>query len=128
MSRFRADTMPAETEPPSPKGLPIATTQSPTRIASESPNLTKGSGEVGSTFSRAISVFGSLPISVAASEVPSERFTVISSASSITWLLVTTKPSGETTKPEPSDWTWRGPCGWPRSKKSRNRSSRSSGS
>ena len=40
MSRLRADTMPAVTVPPSPKGFPTAITQSPTRTASESPNST----------------------------------------------------------------------------------------
>ena len=34
MSRPRAETMPAETEPPRPNGLPMASTQSPTRLAS----------------------------------------------------------------------------------------------
>ena len=34
MSRLRAETMPTVTEPPSPNGLPIAITQSPTRILS----------------------------------------------------------------------------------------------
>ena len=33
MSRWRAETMPAVTVPPSPKGLPIAITQSPIRVA-----------------------------------------------------------------------------------------------
>ena len=42
MSRPRAETMPAVTVPPRPNGLPIASTQSPTRSASESPNCTAG--------------------------------------------------------------------------------------
>ena len=44
MSRPRAETMPAVTEPPRPNGLPIAITQSPGRILSESPNFTALSG------------------------------------------------------------------------------------
>ena len=46
MLRWRAETMPAVTVPPSPNGLPTAITQSPTRIASLSPNLTAFSGFV----------------------------------------------------------------------------------
>jgi hypothetical protein len=56
--------------------------------------------------------------------------TVISSASAMTWLLVTTMPDASMMKPEPSELTRRGPrsrfCGsfWPRRlKKSRNSSS-----
>src|SRR5260370_20838569 len=40
MSRARAETMPTVTEPPRPNGLPIATTQSPTRAVSDVPNFT----------------------------------------------------------------------------------------
>src|SRR5882672_9911833 len=40
MSRARAETMPAVTVPPRPKGLPIASTQSPTFMTSLSPNET----------------------------------------------------------------------------------------
>jgi hypothetical protein len=57
MSRLRADTMPAVTEPPSPNGLPIAITHSPMRSASESPNFTALSGRSGLTLSTAKSVF-----------------------------------------------------------------------
>src|SRR3546814_2538349 len=41
-SDLSADTIPAVTVPPRPKGLPIATTQSPTRVFVESPNRTNG--------------------------------------------------------------------------------------
>src|SRR5258707_1174736 len=44
MSRARAETMPAVTVPPRAKGLPIASTQSPTFITSLSPNCTAVSG------------------------------------------------------------------------------------
>jgi hypothetical protein len=40
MSRPIAETMPAVTELPRPNGLPTATTHSPTRVWSESPNAT----------------------------------------------------------------------------------------
>ncbi len=48
-------TMPAVTEPPRPNGLPIASTQSPTRDLSLSPNCTAGSGLSAVTFSTAMS-------------------------------------------------------------------------
>ena len=107
MLRPRAETMPIETEPPRPKGLPIAITQSPMRNLSELPNLTKGSGLALSTFSTARSVLVSTPRSLASSFLPSAKLTVISSASAMTWLLVTTMPDGSMTKPEPSDSTRR---------------------
>ena len=89
MSRPRALTMPAVTEPPSPNGLPIASTQSPTRSASLSPNGTNLSGLSLSTLSSARSTRSSLPTSTALSVVLSCSVTLISSAPSMTWLLVT---------------------------------------
>jgi hypothetical protein len=44
MERFLAETMPAETVSESEKGLPMASTQSPTWAPSELPSLTVGSG------------------------------------------------------------------------------------
>ena len=88
-SQASADTMPAETENPCPSGLPIATTQSPTRIRSELPNWTKGSAASDFTLSSAISVLGSVPTSSAFSFSPEKNSTWISSAPSITWLFVT---------------------------------------
>ena len=104
MSRSRADTMPTVTVPPSPNGLPIAITQSPIRMRSESPNSTSVSFFLaGSTRSTARSVLVSRPTSSAFSFEPSEKFTSISSASAITWLLVTMMPSSASMmKPEPS--------------------------
>ena len=118
MSRLRAEMMPTVTVPPRPNGLPIAITQSPMRILSESPNLTAFSFfSFGSTLSTAMSVLVSVPTSSAFSLEPSEKLTSISSASAMTWLLVTTMPSAaSTTKPEPSDWTF---C-WPPSPPSRS--------
>ncbi|GJD81425.1 hypothetical protein NBEOAGPD_4673 [Methylobacterium gregans] len=77
MLRPRAETMPAETEPPSPNGLPIAITQSPGRSFSESPKGTALSGRsgVGFTRSTARSIFESLPMISAFSFVPSCRMT-----------------------------------------------------
>ena len=49
-----------------------------------------------------MSVLGSVPITSAFSSRPVKNSMVISSAPSITWLFVTTKPSSEITKPEPS--------------------------
>ncbi len=85
--------MPTLTLPPSPNGLPIAITQSPTRLLSESPNFTVGSGALRparSSLSSARSVLGSVPTSSALKVESSLSVTVISSASAMTWLLVTT--------------------------------------
>ncbi len=103
MLRLRADTMPAVTVPPSPKGLPTAITGSPTRILSLSPKGTAGRGWAGFTFSTATSTLLSLPTTSALSLVPSVRMTVMSLAPSITWLLVITMPAGSMMKPEPSE-------------------------
>ena len=89
MSRWRAETMPAVTLPPRPKGLPMAITQSPILALSLSPHSTKGNGVGESIFSSARSVLGSWPISFALYSVLSWVRTVISSAPSMTWLLVT---------------------------------------
>src|SRR5262249_53042174 len=84
-----------------PKGLPIATTQSPTLRPSESPSLAVGRLVPASIFSTARSVFGSRPITLALNSRPSFDVTVISFAFSTTWLLVRTTPSLRITKPEP---------------------------
>ena len=128
MSRLRAETMPEETEPPRPNGLPIAMTGSPIRILSESPNLTAGSGLSCFTRNTARSTLLSLPMTSALSLRPSLKITVISLASPMTWLLVTTIPEESTTKPEPADCerrccgAWRSPCWLRRLKNSSNRS------
>src|SRR3954463_12152537 len=109
MSRLRADTMPAVTVPPRLNGLPMAITHSPSRSLSESPNLTATSGFAGGVnFNTARSVFLSTPTSVALILVPSFMMTLISSASAMTWLLVTTMPEVSTIKPEPSELVLRG--------------------
>ncbi len=104
MSRFTAEMMPTVTVPPRPKGLPIAITQSPTRILVELPKLTALRGFVGVTLSSAKSVLVSRPSTFSTlSFVPSGKLTMISSASAMTWLLVTIRPEGSTTKPDPSE-------------------------
>ena len=83
---WTALTIPAVAVRARPKGLPIATTASPTRTRSESPS---GSGvrlrELASTRSTARSVEGSVPTSRAFSVSWFEKLTSISSAPSITW-------------------------------------------
>ena len=76
--------MPAVTLPPRPNGLPIASTQSPTRDLSDSPKVTNGSGLSDMTFNSAMSPVSSRPTNVAFSVVLSCKVTVISSASAIT--------------------------------------------
>ena len=89
MLRLRAETMPAVTVEPMPKGSPMAITQSPMRALSLSPNLVAGSGFFGFTFSSARSVLMSRPTSLAGRVVSSLSTTLICSPFSITWLLVT---------------------------------------
>ena len=87
--------------PPSPNGLPMAITQSPARVSSESPKAANGSASSDRTSSTARSVFGSRPTSAAGNRVPSFRVTIISSAPSMTWLFVTIRPAASTMNPEP---------------------------
>ena len=90
--------------PPKPNGLPIAITQSPTLSLLESPNLTADNFVfLGFILSRATSVFGSLPTTVASKEVSSYNITIIFSALSITWLFVIIYPLLSIINPEPSD-------------------------
>ena len=89
MMRPLALTMPAVTVWPRPKGLPMASTHSPTSRFSELPNGTVGRGSGLLTRSSARSVLGSRPIRVASNSSFDASVTVISSASSTTWLLVT---------------------------------------
>ena len=85
--RPSAETMPMVTVWPKPKGLPIASTTSPTRSVSTEPKVIAGRS-LASTRSTARSVSGSLPTTVASSTLPSDNDTSISSAASTTWLLV----------------------------------------
>ena len=89
MSRPRADTMPAVTEPPSPYGLPTAITHSPGCTSSLSPSWMKDSLADGLTLSSAMSVPASCPTTLAFSVLPSSRVTLTEVAFFTTWLLVT---------------------------------------
>src|SRR5579864_5286326 len=105
MSRAVAEMMPDVTVPPSPNGLPIANTQSPTRTLFESPQAAAGSGFLVSILSSARSVTGSRPTTWAFSAVLSDSVTVICCAFAMTWLFVTMSPEGSTMNPDPSEAT-----------------------
>ncbi len=87
-SRLLAERMPAVTELAKPKGEPMASTHSPTRIAVESPSLSAGRF-VASTLMSATSERLSAPITLAFISRLSVKRTKISSAFSITCALVT---------------------------------------
>ena len=90
ISLFRALTMPLVAVPSSPKGLPSATTPSPTLSWVESPSLSGVRIEAGaSTSMTARSVDGSVPTTVASYVEPSQKRTETSSAPSTTWSFVT---------------------------------------
>ena len=90
------------TVPPKPNGLPIATTQSPTRASPSSPKASQGADPPFSILSTARSVRASRPTTRASCRAPSCRVTVTSVASATTWSLVTMWPSPSTKKPEPT--------------------------
>ena len=86
IARWIALTMPAVTVRSSPNGFPIATTGSPTCMASELPS---GSGvrarELASIFSTARSLEASVPSTVAFVLAPFEKLTRTCLAPLITW-------------------------------------------
>ncbi len=82
MSRPRAETIPAVTVPPSPKGLPTAMTQSPTRGGCAA-KVTKGKSDP-CAFKSARSVLLSAPITLAGMVLPSAVVMVTSVAWSTT--------------------------------------------
>jgi len=101
--RANADTMPMVTVWPTPNGLPIASTRSPTWSSSESCSSRNGTGSrPTSILSTARSVLSSERTRVASNSRRSASTTRISSASLITWWLVTISPSAPTITPEPS--------------------------
>ena len=103
MWRFNALTIPLVTVPDSPSGAPRATTGCPTTRTSRRARVSTGR-PVRSTFNRARSVIGSVPIRVAGSRSPSLNSTSIVpelTASAITWSLVSTRPSAEMIEPLP---------------------------
>ena len=88
--RPSAETMPMVTVWPTPKGLPIASTTSPTARLSAAGKVIAGSTSAPSMRSTARSVSGSRPTRRAANLRPSLSATSIASAVSMTWLLVST--------------------------------------
>jgi hypothetical protein len=84
MSRPRAEMMPTVTVPPSPKGLPMAITQSPMRIRSDSPKRHLGQRLVRLDLEHRQIGLGSAPTSSALSFEPSAKLTSMSSAPSMT--------------------------------------------
>ena len=84
-----AEIIPAVTLPPSPRGLPIAITHSPTFDFLLSPKVIKGRSLFVSILRSAKSILESRPITSATnvSSLLSVTFTVV--APSTTWLLVT---------------------------------------
>ena len=108
--------MPAETDIPRPSGLPIASTPSPTCSASLLPHLSTGRLRSTSTFNTARSSIAATATSLAGTRSPSLNNTLMSSAPSMTCLLVTMIPLGSMMKPEPWVFTRRtvspGLAGW----------------
>jgi hypothetical protein len=88
--------------PDRPRGLPTASTGSPTPTASESPRVAgdKSSG-ASSTRTTARSVVASAPTTSASRIRPSLSVSSTSCAPSTTWLLVSTCPSASRTTPDP---------------------------
>ena len=84
-----AETIPAVTVEVKLYGFPTARTHSPTFTESEFPNVVYGSVSSASIFSKAISIFESVPMSFALYDFLLFRVISISEASLITWLLVT---------------------------------------
>ena len=110
--RPTAEMIPLVTVWPTPNGLPIATTKSPICRRSLFAIGIAVRSCAGIRI-RATSVSGSEPTNSARRVRPSARFTETSSASSTTWLLVSTSPRwASMITPEPSDWAMRS-CGIP---------------
>src|SRR5579859_4621719 len=137
-----AETMPAVTVASRSNGLPMASTQSPTLILSESPRRAAVSGWSlgGSILITARSVSRSTPMILASCSTAvgsSKRCTRMRSALSTTWKLVMMYPLVFSTTPEPSErwrpppgppkglgpWSSSGPCPWPWPPKKRSKKS-----
>ena len=113
--RARAETMPCVTVWPTPNGLPIAITKSPTSRASESPKAIGIRPPVGFLIlTTARSVRGSRRTMVASNSRRSASAMRTSFMFSMTWLLVMTRPDSSTITPEPRDFWARSPGAPPR--------------
>src|SRR5712692_5742291 len=100
LARPTALTIPIVTVWLRPKGLPMASTYSPTWSLSESAQGMVGRS-LASTWMTAMSVFGSVPTTLALSSRLSESRTRISSAFETTWLFVMMYPLGSAITPDP---------------------------
>ena len=126
--RASAETMPEVTVWPTPKGLPIASTRSPTSSLSESPRTAGWSVSPSSPARRrARSLRSSETSTRAGNSRRSASTTLIAPAFSTTWWLVTISPSGPTTTPEPSEFCARCRRRSPKSKKRRKKGSSRNG-
>src|SRR5215831_8995616 len=99
--RPSADTTPEVTVNSKPSGLPMATTNWPRRSCFESPSTADASRRAEVTRRSARSVSRSSPINRASRLWPSVSVRRASLWPWITWLLVSTRPSGEMMTPEP---------------------------
>src|SRR5438309_7151596 len=100
LARPTALTIPIVTVWLRPKGLPMASTYSPTWSLSESAQGMTGRS-LASTWMTAMSVLGSVPTTLALSSRLSESRTRISSAFETTWLFVMMYPLGSAITPDP---------------------------
>ena len=100
--RPMALTMPVVVENSCPNGLPMVIAICPTRISLLSPRLTGFSSSASrSIFRTAKSESSSQPITSASASLPSEKTTVMRSASTTTCRFVTMCPASSHTNPEP---------------------------
>ncbi|KAG1167652.1 hypothetical protein G6F35_017662 [Rhizopus arrhizus] len=83
--RPSADTIPCVVVCPTPNGLPIASTTSPTRSPRSGASVAAGRARNVLSFSTARSVSGSAPTTLAVSRRPSVKATSIASAACTTW-------------------------------------------
>ena len=110
--RPTALTMPAVTVDSKPNGLPMAMAIWPGLILLELPSLAAGRRSVVSALSTAMSVSGSRPRMRAGTRRESVNASSMAEAPSTTWLLVSTRPSGDRMVPEPEPCAgrpWREP-------------------
>ncbi len=75
--RFSALTMPTVTVPSSPSGEPIATTSCPTRRSADEPSAIGVRSDTPSAFTTAMSLEGSVPITLNGAVRPSAKVTLV---------------------------------------------------